>query len=82
MSHQGKLSREYPPLAVKGQIATLHFFQTDVLASGNLAGVFIETASQGSAAFGHFLGSFADVNQPIFEIERVDTTERRADAFG
>ena len=41
--HQGKLSREYPPLTSKRQIAALHFSNRDIFPAVNFSDMLIES---------------------------------------
>ena len=81
MSHERKFGSEYPPFTSKCQITTLHIGERDIASTADLADMLIEAVPQCSLTLGRPFGRLADVNQRVTEIQRIDSTCRRSDAF-
>src|ERR1700688_4649622 len=72
VGHEGKLSREDPPLTRECQVAAFHFRERDVFPPADLPDVFTEASAPRAFALGGSSRRLADVYQLPLEVERVD----------
>ena len=78
--HECKLGSKHPPFTREGQIATLHVVQVYVVFF-ELCAMFGEASTQCPPTFSGFLRCLTNVNQLVFEIERVNSASFWAYAF-